>query len=624
MDKIKPILNRYSYSFISAAFATWAIFEKFVLAELQIPMLVTLLFSACFLLFYRVESHVKRLPLFTRIACALFAFFMVAGDSFKEYDSFFGLFGNPFYNTDVAEQLFEDFAGKFTFLNGILGNLIQVFSSLCKWIGYYFIIKHSAGLLFVLIRRVFLCNEENSARFSERFFAKKAFLRVFLVLVLAWLPYLIIKFPGTVVGDAQTQIKQFLAGTITTHHPYFTALLFGAFAKIGEWLGSYSFGLFLYLLFHYTFMAASFAYCIVSMQRLSKRSRTALFVLALFAFSPAFPSFATTVIKDALYCTFFVLFTVLLCEVVFAVKQGDGAWKKKSVFLVVISIFTCLVRNNGIYIVAPTLLLLLLWMLVRLKKRGGGRAYLALLLLPLLFYVGYDALQYDVLHLRSGSAAEMLSIPFQQTARFVKEHPEDVSKEDAQIIDRVLDFENLDELYNPIISDPVKRTYKEDASALGEYFGVWWKHLWMHPDTYIEATVNTNYFAFYPDEPNIRAYAVLGSWPDAQPIPILNALRMALLAFVMGLSAVPIVGCLINPVFYVWIFLWLLLRMFAKKEWSGLLLLLPLFIQLLTVIAGPAVFNHPRYIYPIYWSIPFLVMYFLPAKSSGTKPNQTL
>lgn len=571
------------------------------------------MFLACCFLSHKTEQIVKKQPLYVKLACVLFSIFMVAGDSFKKYGSFWGIFGNPFKGSDIAVQLFEEFATRFNFLNGPIGNLLQFFSAFCKGIGYYFIIKHTIALLLHGFRQVFLSStkETKLGSFADRFFSKRAFLRVFVVLIIAWLPYLIIKIPVSVSVDAMSQLNQFSSGQINTHHPFFTCLLFGGFASLGSAIGSRGIGLFLYILLHYNFMAAVFSYCIVRLHRISERSKFSLFILGLFAFSPSFPSFATTVIKDSLYCTLFVLFVMLIIELLYAVRNGN-AINKPVLYLVLVSIFLCLVRNNGIYIVIPTLISIGVWLAISLHRNNRRLSIVLLLLLPIVFYIGFNSLQYDVLNLKKGSIKEALSIPFQQTARFVKEHPEDITAEDAEIIDRVLNFENLDTLYNPIVSDPVKSTYKEDSSALKDYFFVWWKHLKLHPGTYIEATVHTNYFAFYPDEPNIRAYMVLDSLPESAPVPILNTLRIFLLAFTMGLSAIPIISSLINPVFYIWIFLLLLFRFIARKKWSDLLLLLPMFIQLLTVIAGPAVFNHPRYIYPIYWSIPFVLMYLLP------------
>lgn len=96
-----------------------------------------------------------------------------------------------------------------------------------------------------------------------------------------------------------------------------------------------------------------------------------------------------------------------------------------------------------------------------------------------------------------GSKREILSIPFQQTARFVQKHDglnsgvnptvkEDgtiveapcdglVTDEERAVIDRVLKYENLGRRYNPDKSDAVKNCFNEYASQedIKAYFEVW-------------------------------------------------------------------------------------------------------------------------------------------------------
>jgi hypothetical protein len=92
--------------------------------------------------------------------------------------------------------------------------------------------------------------------------------------------------------------------------------------------------------------------------------------------------------------------------------------------------------------------------------------------------------------------------------------------------------------------------------------------------------------------------------------PVLKAARILLLTYVMGLSLVPVVSCLINPVYYVWGVIYVLIDAIFRKHPRHLyLLLLPLFLQLINVILGPAVFNHPRYFYPVYYSLPFILLF---------------
>ena len=71
----------------------------------------------------------------------------------------------------------------------------------------------------------------------------------------------------------------------------------------------------------------------------------------------------------------------------------------------------------------------------------------------------------------------MLSIPFQQTARYVKTYNNEVTDKEKKAIDKILNYDTLASRYKVDISDPVKnefnRYYKKEE--LNEYFRVWFK-----------------------------------------------------------------------------------------------------------------------------------------------------
>ena len=66
----------------------------------------------------------------------------------------------------------------------------------------------------------------------------------------------------------------------------------------------------------------------------------------------------------------------------------------------------------------------------------------------------------------ASSMGEMLSVPLQQTARFVKYHEEDVSASDKEIIDSIVDYSILADNYDPRIADPIKGNYRDKEQPL--------------------------------------------------------------------------------------------------------------------------------------------------------------
>ena len=89
-----------------------------------------------------------------------------------------------------------------------------------------------------------------------------------------------------------------------------------------------------------------------------------------------------------------------------------------------------------------------------------------------------------------GGKREMLSIPFQMTARYVKEHPDDITEEESEVIDKMLYMETLAERYDPVSADPVKgfAFYEiHNTSDYLDYIRVWFTQGCRHPGSYVNA-----------------------------------------------------------------------------------------------------------------------------------------
>ncbi|MFR7796990.1 MAG: DUF6020 family protein [Collinsella sp.] len=149
----------------------------------------------------------------------------------------------------------------------------------------------------------------------------------------------------------------------------------------------------------------------------------------------------------------------------------------------------------------------------------GVLAVLALCLASNMYFTKVFMPAHDI---TPGSKREILSIPFQQTARFVQKHDglnsgvnptvkEDgtiveapcdglVTDEERAVIDRVLKYENLGRRYNPDKSDAVKNCFNEYASQedIKAYFEVWAQMFKKDPGCYISALINNYYGYFYP------------------------------------------------------------------------------------------------------------------------------
>ena len=115
----------------------------------------------------------------------------------------------------------------------------------------------------------------------------------------------------------------------------------------------------------------------------------------------------------------------------------------------------CFWRNNGIYVVIISFIVLLISKTMKSYKKSVA----FMLALIMLLYYGMNAWVYPMLNVQKGSTREMLSLPFQQTARYLRDNPQDVTEDEKKIISAVLDYEKIPELYNPNIADYARNTF---------------------------------------------------------------------------------------------------------------------------------------------------------------------
>ncbi len=69
---------------------------------------------------------------------------------------------------------------------------------------------------------------------------------------------------------------------------------------------------------------------------------------------------------------------------------------------------------------------------------------------------------YDI---EKGSIREMLSLPFQQTGRYVLTYSDEVTDQERQAIDKILDYDSLSDGYNPLLADYVKIHFEKKVQV---------------------------------------------------------------------------------------------------------------------------------------------------------------
>ncbi len=221
-----------------------------------------------------------------------------------------------------------------------------------------------------------------------------------------------------------------------------------------------------------------------------------------------------------------------------------------------------------------------------------------------------------IYHIEKGSIKEMLSLPFQQTARYVTNHGDEVTDEERQVIDRILDYDNLALNYDPMLSDRVKNTFKRESTfeSLLDYVKVWFRQFRRHPFTYINATINQNYRLLYPAAKTsalyLDTYKNRGDWIvllGIEEIEPIKEKEYNLKSFYNIMFQLPMLGIFSRVAFYNLLLVYILIVSVYKRKRSICFVSIPVIISNLVIVAAPIV--HPRYALPIIYCMPLVMAY---------------
>lgn len=513
----------------------------------------------------------------------------------------------------------------------------QVVKSICYVLGVTYLLYQLGQLLFCFLEGQKPAMPKGQSRLARKYEADP-FEVSFFAIVLCWMPHIFACYPGHMSWDAWEQLAQFYGAIpFTAHHPPAHTLLLASFIEFGVRIGSGNMGLYWSIVMQTLIEAAVLAYGFLLM----KRWRTPVWLrigsFCVVILVPYYTGFVTLVLKDNFYSACFVLFVL---EIICMLEEGTdyfNCWSHR--FLLMFAIMgTLLFRKNGKYVLYPFIVILLIFFFSpkRDKVSSKGVANMALwLLLPVLLANVFTVAVTAHYGIEKGSIREALSLPFQQTARYVLEYGDEVTEEEAEAIRALLDYENLAEKYDPRISDPVKGTYKNGATKrdLLRYFSVWFKMFLKHPEVYVKATMNQNYYLLYPFTENIgitntatTGYAkVINGELGITNLESMQAIKTVFNGFYKTQFSLPVVGMLSNQAPYILLLLSLTVFALYKRAWGWLMAAIPIVLSVAVIVLAPVIQNDPRYAFPIIYAMPAMLAYYihLRQRDQGKHPAQT-
>lgn len=538
--------------------------------------IISLLAVICLTVFYRYIFLKYKSDITLSIVSFLFALFMVGGKSYKQYAS----------------------------IKPLVNDLAAVIKTVIACTGYFLLF--SALLLFAFHYLKNKANEKVNAFTDDK---KKLFGKIVVFLFVSWIPYFIILFPGNILYDSGTQMLQYFGYMqLTNKSPYFQTLLIGVAIEIGNALGSANLGIGLYIFAQLVYMISVFSYSLCIIEKWCEKSRLFKGIVCICAFVPIFPLYAVTVGKDINFGITVLLLTVFIFEVIQSPKAFWNNKIKMALFIINL-ILMCLFRNAGIALVIGCLPIFFFT-----GKKEWKKIFICYVscLICVFFWNNVCLPAFDVDMTKYPE--ENLSIPLQQTARYMTYHEEEITEEEKRIIDKIVDYEVLSDVYNPEISDPVKATYKRDADKedIQAYISVYVKQFIKHPVCYVEAVLNKSYGYFYPDDPGkIKDFAYFGMYNisefNSKSGYNIHSVFPNGVRWMKGMHAakqIPGIGIFLGIGIWTW-FLIVIIAFVWKIRRKYLLVTIPAVFILLGCIASP-VNAYLRYALPMIFCIPFL------------------
>ena len=454
------------------------------------------------------------------------------------------------------------------------------------------------------------------------------------LIVFARLFALFLFYPLVFGFDAAVGLRTFMDPDCAScnHHPYFVQLIHALFFNIGKEIGHLSVGFFLLALLSIIFSSAIILYGIRLMQH-AKLSRRLLIAFAItYALFPLYPYLSINPTKDGLFAYTFLLYLFTLFELY--ITDAQCLNNKRFLILHAVTIlFLCLTRHQGIYIVFVECIFLLLCY----KSNWKG---IILMTVPSLCLVStYNNVLLPFINVEPAGKQEVYGSLFQQTAFYLRQHPDDVTTSEISAVNKVLNSDTIVAKYVIDTTDPVKNGYKynpwyrlyigapsifrhidhsHEAEDLKAYRSAWFSMGLRHPLTYLEASLAISAGFFYnfnrlllETEPKWAENGA-ATTPEYRFVHFNKAARIYNNR-IYSWFKYPILNWIIAIPYYNWAAIFFIGILFYRKDFKGLIVFLPILLSLGILLICPMVYG--RYSYPIAMGLPLLVIYTLYSKN---------
>lgn len=531
--------------------------------------------------------------------------------------SIFSLLGYSYQETDSWELVFA--------------NSTQVSKSYIVFLGLFFTFYYIIAWIYSIADKYLEKSESGS--FSYRLISgylsllrAKPFWIAFLTMTVFELPYMITAYPGIFAGDTIDQLLQAFQipynsaesinlitqeQLINQHHSVLHTMYMHYMLCVGvKVFHSANIGIFLITISQTLLTIFAISYLIKTVVSEKVSDIHLLLLMVYFVISPRIQNMLFVLSKDVPYGAFTLISLILFWKVLTGRQCGKNTYCAYVICMIILQ----LLRKEAIYINIIQMIVLFIACRSKWKQWSG------VILANATVFLALGRIIFPAFSISPSLVNEALSIPIQQTARYIQEYPVDISDAERDAINGMWDYEELKDNYDPNRSDVAKDTFKRKSvkSDWVEYFKAWGTMLLKHPTVYVQATLNNYYEYVFPGRELAEAHTFerrewdidylnekLGDRGIFVYYPkVLDNERNLWETAREKVFSLPILSLFLSVAIYTWILLGSFVYWIYRKTRDSVMLFVPLLLILLVCLAGPCNGAYFRYFYPIVLCLP--------------------
>lgn len=475
----------------------------------------------------------------------------------------------------------------------------------------------------------------------------KSLIIVAIILMIAWIPTLLARYPGLCTFDNKYQITQVINGRYINDHPLLHTLLYGGIVELGNMMfGSYNAGVLLVSVVKMIFASIVCSYVLYYLAKKKAPITYRKILLLFFMFYQPVAQHAMMGHKDITFAMIILLMTMHLIEIVSNTKEYFVKNSNIVVFAILI-LLSLFYRHNALYAYVLILPVLLLFLYLFNKKyvvsRKDGQVrrvetikkdqiakVIFAFLLSIVVYTGTIKVLTTYAGIGKGNSIEKYSILAQIVGRNVREHEDELTKEDREKINKFFysfdltqeeKIEKIKKDYNPWFADPIKNALVEEEIVKNEkeFVSFAMDIIRKFKLDSLQAVFSQTYLYYYPnyqllvpvyeavEDNNNGGFGKIDIYPDPK---IDKGGKIINYTNNMYYGYIPVFSLFVNIAYILYFVLASFMYAIYKKRYIYMVAFLPLIGIYISVLFSP-IGGETRYILPLFTTstvlIPFAI-----------------